>query len=1169
MKKLLLLFMPLFLFASMQKVTVQLEWKHQFEFAGFYAAAQQGYYEEIGLDVSFKEANSDTHIVDEVLNKNADFGVSSSSLILDRLQNKPVVLIASYFKQNALALVATKDIKTVADLKNKKIMTTRYELENTSLGAMFKEHHINKNDYTLVEHDFKVDKFINGEVDAMSVFLTNQLYYLDKQKISYNILNPADYGIYSYDCELFTTEEFTKKNRQLVHDFAEATKRGWEYAFAHKEEIVDLIYRQYSQIKSPEALLYEAYKTEKIFKSDIFTIGSVVPELVELNAVVYKKLGLMSDNIDFYKLKNSYIFGNINIEQNKNSKINFTQEELSFIAKNKILKIANEMDWPPFDYNEFGKPKGLSIEYIKLLLDKAGLKYEFVNGYTWSELLFLFKDKKIDIIPGLYKNNQRELFVNFTTPYYQGKLALFTLATNKLIQSPDDLNGKIIGVEQNDASLSILQDHFKNSTIVEINTNHNLLKELSLKKVDAIVSNPKLFLDQKKEGYLSSLREIATLELNPKEQKIISLHVGIQKEENTLYDILQKIIASLDDDEIQILKEKYKINNSNPSLNLTPQERLYLNGKKIRMCLDPDWMPFEKLEESKHIGMSADYLALIEENIQTKIEVVPTQSWEQSIEFAKERKCDIFSLAMQTPERKKYMNFTSPYLEVPLVLATKPEVPFVVDFHTLKDKKIGIPKGYAFVEILKKKYPNLEIIEVQNITDGLGRVRDGSLFGYIGTLASVGYMFQTEFTGELEIAGKFDEKWELGIAVRNDDPILLSILEKAIQSVDKSQMQLIMNKWLAVKYEKGIDYTLVWQVIIVAILILLVVLYWISKLSILNKRLKIAKIQADEATAIKSNFLSNMSHEIRTPMNSILGMSYLLRETHLSELQRDYIKKIETASYNLLQLLNDILDFSKMEAKKLELHKINFNLIETLNNVVNLLSVKSNEKDLELKVTYDLSQTMHCYGDNQRLSQILINLLSNAIKFTQKGGVELSVKKLDDKHFRFEVVDTGIGLTPDQIVNIFSPFTQADSSITRKYGGTGLGLSIVKDLVGLMHGKIWVESIFGKGSKFIFEIELETTQELKSLPISTPSISSAQKKEEEINKTPIAKEQLETLLNRLREATQKRRPQLCEPLLEELNTYMLDEKNKKLLESTTKLIKKYKFEEAGKLLDAR
>lgn len=1057
----------------MQKVSVQLEWKHQFEFAGFYAAAQQGYYKEIGLEVTFKEANSDTNIVNEVLSKNAEFGVSSSSLILDRLQNKPVVLIASYFKQNALALVTNKEIKTVADLKNKKIMATRYELESTSLGAMLKEHHIDKNDYTLVEHDFGVDKFVNGEVDAMSVFLTNQLYHLDKQNVPYNILNPADYGIYSYDCELFTTEEFGKKNRQLVYDFADATKRGWEYAFAHKEEIVELIFTQYSQIKSRQALLYEANKTEKIFKSNIFTIGSVVPELVELNAVVYKQLGLMSKDTNSYELKNSYIFSNIYTEQNKSTHINFTQEEIAFIGQGRVIKIANEMDSPPFDYNEFGKPKGLSIDYIKLLLENTGLKYKFVNANSWSELLMLFKENKIDILPSVSKSKQRELLANFTTPYYQGKL-------------------------------------------------------------DTSKGNP------------------------------ISLQIGVHKEELLLYSILQKAIASLDDNAIQELKKKYNINSR---VNLTQQEQLYLNEKKIRMCIDPDWMPFEKLEDSKHIGMSADYMKIIKENLHIDIELVPTKSWTQSVEFAKKRKCDIFSLAMQTPERKTYMNFTTPYLEIPLILATKPNVPFVVDFHTLKDEKIGIPKGYAFVEILKNKYPNLEIIEVKNITDGLNRVRDGSLYGYIGTLATVGYMFQTKFTGELKIAGKFDEKWTLGIAVRNDDPMLLSILEKAIESVEKSQIQVIMNKWLAVKYEKGVDYTLVWQVIIIAVLLLLGVLYWIRKLSILNKQLKIAKIKADEATTIKSNFLSNMSHEIRTPMNSILGISYLIKETTLTKHQHEYIEKIEVASHNLLQLLNDILDFSKIEAKKLQLHKVNFNLLETLNNVESLLSVKSYEKGLELNVIYDTNQSMHCYGDNLRLSQILTNLLSNAIKFTQEGRVELTVKRVDEKHYRFEISDTGIGMTSEQIENIFSSFTQADSGITRKYGGTGLGLSISKELVELMKGKIWVESVYGSGSKFIFEIELDISKELKSLPASHPSTHSMLK--ENAHKIPIENAQLEILFNRLQEAAHKRRPQLCEPILEELSTYILDEKNTKLFENITILIRKYKFEEAGKLLDAR
>jgi CheY-like chemotaxis protein/nitrogen-specific signal transduction histidine kinase/HPt (histidine-containing phosphotransfer) domain-containing protein len=240
-----------------------------------------------------------------------------------------------------------------------------------------------------------------------------------------------------------------------------------------------------------------------------------------------------------------------------------------------------------------------------------------------------------------------------------------------------------------------------------------------------------------------------------------------------------------------------------------------------------------------------------------------------------------------------------------------------------------------------------------------------------------------------------------------------------------------------------------------------------------NRKLARAMKLAQESTRLKSSFLANMSHEIRTPMNGIIGMTHLLSQTNLDETQKNYLNKIDTSAKSLLGIINDILDFSKIEAGKLNIEKIDFNLFDTILQVININEFKAKDKGLELIVDYDVNLGKEFYGDSLRISQILTNLLSNAIKFTEKGGIYLKIIDLGNNRVRFEVKDTGIGLTNEQKSKLFKSFTQADVSTTRKYGGTGLGLAISKKLVELMNGKIWVESEYGKGSNFIFEIELE------------------------------------------------------------------------------------------------
>jgi CheY-like chemotaxis protein/HPt (histidine-containing phosphotransfer) domain-containing protein len=263
-----------------------------------------------------------------------------------------------------------------------------------------------------------------------------------------------------------------------------------------------------------------------------------------------------------------------------------------------------------------------------------------------------------------------------------------------------------------------------------------------------------------------------------------------------------------------------------------------------------------------------------------------------------------------------------------------------------------------------------------------------------------------------------------------------------------------------------------------------------------NHELMAARLTAESAVRAKAEFLANMSHEIRTPMNGVIAMAALLMETPLTHEQRGYVETVHSSSESLLTIINDILDFSKIESGKLELESVAFNLGSCIEDALDLLAARAAEKQIDLAYQIEDGIPAALMGDVTRLRQVLVNLLSNGVKFTSEGEVVVNVRYTSSPEeeedpgapwlLHFSVRDTGIGIPPDRMARMFKAFSQADASTTRQFGGTGLGLAISKRLVELMGGKMWVESVPGKGSTFQFSLPFRAAPPALKAAVESP-----------------------------------------------------------------------------------
>lgn len=527
--------------------------------------------------------------------------------------------------------------------------------------------------------------------------------------------------------------------------------------------------------------------------------------------------------------------------------------------------------------------------------------------------------------------------------------------------------------------------------------------------------------------------------------------------------------------------------NDRDSLKLTDDEIEYisLNGN-IKTGIDPAFVPYEFINQDGVLsGIGADYLEIVGQKTGLNFEIMYGLSWQETYQKALDGEILVLPTVSKTSDREQYFNFSDAYYELTRVIVVSQDNTTIKDFGDLKNLTVAVQRSSSHHSFLFD-YSEINLSLYNDNDVAISQVASGNEVAFLGSLATVSHIITTNgFTNLRLIAFESPEISGIHFAVNKDEALLLSIINKALRSITKSEKNTIHQKWISYQVETPLGpwFNILITTVSLFSIVLIVSLFWILKLRKENEKRKKIQIELENANNVKQHFLARMSHELRTPIHAINGMSYLLKNSGLNIKQNMYSERIAQASSVMLNIVDDILDYSKFTSGKIELENTSFNLDSVITNVLGVISLKISEKGIKFIYREDPLVSNGLIGDQYRLEQILINLLNNAVKFCNDTPVRLDIESLgienNIQELKFTISDSGIGMTEKQVQALFTPFIQADSTISRRFGGTGLGLSIVKELVTVMGGSINVSSELSVGTSFcvILKLQIDSSKE--------------------------------------------------------------------------------------------
>jgi signal transduction histidine kinase/AmiR/NasT family two-component response regulator/HPt (histidine-containing phosphotransfer) domain-containing protein len=778
--------------------------------------------------------------------------------------------------------------------------------------------------------------------------------------------------------------------------------------------------------------------------------------------------------------------------------LDLSAEERAWIAAHPTIRIG-AYPLPPYMQARDGRVDGYLVELMRAVAARAGLRAEFQIAPP-AELLDDIAGVGLDATLAVDPMHKPEARLERSKASVGFVFEVFARKQDRDIQGVESLTGKTLATYLGNPWNARFPELLPDTRIVTAADVEAMFRLVADGHADAAILESASGKETLRRHLLTGLEPKADAVLGGRNTYAIH-EWGVDRRLPLLASILDKARARMPNAQLQRIWNRWFTQATGAGeVDLNVAERAYLDATVFRRALASAWMPFDFADaDGTPAGVADDYWRLIRDKLDLQETAGERRPFGDILAAMEQGAIDLYASTTRTADRERYALFSDPYERYPIAIAGAADAGLFAGTASLDGRRVAVGRDYSAYHLLKARSPGVDFVLVDDTRAALEAVAAGRAEFAVDILPVLNHQIEGFAPGRVKLVGVTDVQFPLQVMVGQREAALLPLINRAIAAITPQERASIHNKWLLRQLVTAPDYSLVWQVLAVALLILASILYWNRRLrrEVARRRQaeaesRRAKDRADRASRAKGDFLANMSHEIRTPLNAVIGLTRLSLETDPAPRLRDYLSKIDLSARTLLGLIDDVLDLSRIEADKLRPRREPLALDAVLERVRAMVEQQAAEKGLELRIEGPAEPVGTLLGDDLRLTQVLLNLVGNAVKFTARGRVTLATWVEDENErelqLAFTVTDTGIGIPEERRADLFDAFTQVDNSATRGHGGSGLGLAISARLVALMGGRLELESIEGKGSCFWFSLVFpRAAEEISVATAPTPT----------------------------------------------------------------------------------